>query len=155
MRKSVCFAYFGDGKFLGWYADTCGSIRSTGPKIYGYSSGQMETITTNFRSKLKKLGDKSNIGSIIPGLRLLDNSLNADSNILAQYKTVELRVVECPVFDGPNPNFDEKRHENWIAYDRKPMYEPCNPSWIYADYTKVNEWASNEPTEFLEVITAE
>ena len=155
MRKSVCYAYFGDGKFLGWYADTCGSIRSIGPKIYNHSPEQMKIIATNFRYKLKKLGEKSNIGSIIHGLEILDNSLNADSKILAQYQTVELRVVECPIYDGPNPNFDEKRHENWIAYDRTPFHEPCNPSWIYADYTKVNEWAANEPTEFLEVITAE
>lgn len=155
MRKAVCCAYFGDGKFLGWYADSCGSIRSKGPKIYGYSPEQMATITENFRYKVNKLDKKSDLGSIVPGLTLLDRSWDNDSKILSQYQTVELRVVECPEYDGPNPDFDKVRHENWTAYDRKPFYEPCNPNWIYADYTKVNEWAEQEPTEFLEVITKE
>jgi hypothetical protein len=155
MKKSVCFAYFGDGKFIGWYADTTGSVSQNAPKIYGYSPSQVEIIATNFRSKMKKLNVKSNLGSIVSGLEILDRSLDYDSKILSQYQTVELRVVECSVYDGPNPNFDEVRHKNWSAYDRTPFYEPGNLNWIYADYKKVNEWAMNVPTEFLEVITAE
>jgi len=155
MRKAVCCAYFGDGKFLGWYADSFGSIRSKGPKIYGYSPAQMETITSNFRSKLKKLDKKSDLGNVIVGLSIVDDSLDADSKILSVYQNVELRVVECPVYDGPNADFDEKRHENWNAYKRATTYEPGNCNWVYADYEQVNEWAANEPTEFLEVITKE
>jgi hypothetical protein len=155
MRKSVCCAYFGYGKFLGWYADSFGSIRQDGPKIYGYTPEQMATITTNFRYKLKKMDSKSDLGSAVHGLKLLDRTLDADSKILSQYQTVELRVVECPEYDGPNPNFDKARHENWTAYDRKPMYEPCNRDWIYADYSKLTEWSAQAPSEFLEVITKE
>ena len=54
-RKPICFAYFADGKFLGWYADSWGSIRKDSPKIYGYSEDQVETITKNFRHKMSKL----------------------------------------------------------------------------------------------------
>ena len=52
-RKNICFAYFGDKTFIGWYDDTGGSIRKH-PKIYGNSKSQIEVIERNFRSKMEK-----------------------------------------------------------------------------------------------------
>ncbi len=153
MRKTVCFAYFGDGKFLGWYADSFGTITKNTPKVYVYTPEQVETIKRNFRYKLNK--EKSNLGDLVKGLSVVDDSLAVDKQKLSPYKQIELRVVECPFYDGPNPNFDEERHKNWTAYKRKPMYEPENNYWIYADYTLVKGWATAEPVNYLEIITSE
>ena len=37
MRKTVCFEYFADGNFLGWYSDSFGTITKNQPKLYGYT----------------------------------------------------------------------------------------------------------------------
>jgi hypothetical protein len=180
-RNSICFAYFGDGKFLGWYADTSGSIRPASPKVYIDTPEQRKIIETNFRNKLSKLNVKSDIAEKTgqPGLSLLDNSLNADKANLSQYSVVELRIVECPEYDGPNPDFDREAHEKLVDERRERLkvylatfgvdwesgpsarrfklvdeFNEKDPSprannWIYCDYKKVKEWASNEPTEFL------
>ena len=134
-RKSVCYAYYGDGKFLGWYADSFGSVRPNSPKVYGDTEKQREVITKNFRNKLSKLNEKSELDLRNPlGSTLLNNGLNKDKDELSKFLNVELRVVECPEYDGPG----DKRGE-----------------WIYADYAKVKEWASTEPTEFLDVVKNE
>ena len=180
-RKSICFAYFGDGKFLGWYADSFGSIRESSPKIYGNSKEQIETITKNFNYKLSKIDGEYTLSKRHPAFGLIDNSLEGDSKILYPCKRVELKIVECPIYDGPNPDFDkdsydklrEKRRmlmedegifnipapsiERTLAIsefdERHPM--PKKNSWIYADYDKVKEWAKNEPTEFIGEILRE
>lgn len=160
MRKSICFAYFADGQFIGWYVDSLGTIRKTGPKIYGYTPEQVETIRTNFNYKIKKLKEASNLATVTnnPGLALLDNSLNNDKENLSQYQEIELRIVECPFYDGPNPDFNiEKDKEWWDNRDNRPeedryKSDPTNKNWIYADYKEVNKWAIIPPTEFLEVI---
>ena len=150
MKKTICFAYYGDGKFMGWYSDSFGTITENKPKLYSYSPEQVDIIRKNFQHKLKK--EKSNLGEHIAPLKILDNSLAYDSSILSQYENVELRIVECPVYEGKNPNFDEERHKNWRAYNRKPFYEPGNEHYIYADYALVKAWASEEPTVFIETI---
>lgn len=183
MRKSVCFAYFGDGTFLGWYADTAGSVRPNSPKVYGYTDDQLAVLERNFHSKLSRLNEKSELAEKTgqPGLKLLDDSLNADKENLSRYKAVELRAVECPFYDGPNPNFDEVAHkklvDEWSAKWKKreeelklpegvslerfnavKEFEKENPfpranNWVYCDYSKVSEWAKNEPTQFLKTFT--
>lgn len=176
----ICFAFFGDGIFLGWYADTFGSVRKNQPKLYTYSDAQLSIIRKNFTSKLQSLHEKSDLGAIVPGLGLLDDSVNADRQNLKQYKRVELRVVECPHYDGPNPDFDKEAYtkltderdeklkqfllENSVPdnfckerleavqkFDKQYPYPPCN-NWTYADYKKVQEWANNEPTTFVETL---
>jgi hypothetical protein len=154
MRKTVCFAYFGDGNFLGWYSDSFGTLTKHSPKLYGYSQEQVEVVAGNFRYKLQKLKEDWNLRRLNPGLAILDASIASDAKTLADFKEVKLCVVECPVFDGPNENFDEECHKNWRVYDRKPFYEPENRDWIYADYQLVKGWAMSAPTEFLEVIYA-
>lgn len=154
MRKTVCFAYFGDGKFLGWYSDSFGTITKYSPKLYGYNPEQVAIVASNFRYKLEKLKEDWNLRKVTPGLAVLDESIASDAKKLSDFKEVKLCVVECPIYDGPNPAFDVKRHENWREYDRKPFYEPDNRDYIYADYQLVKGWAMGTPTEFLEVIIA-
>ena len=182
-RKSVCYAYYGDGKFLGWYADSFGSVRPTSPKVYGDSDEQKAIITKNFRYKLSKLDKKSDWDLHNPvGSALLNTGLDKDSELLSKYSEVELRVVECPHYDGPNPDFDKTeakriRAIRWDAFVKAgiddipagrerskrvkefdesydgPTYDV--PNWIYVDYSKVKEWASKEPTTFLDVVKNE
>lgn len=151
MRKTICFARFTNGKFIGWYSDTFGSITPNSPKLYGYTESQVKTITSNFNYMLNKFPTT---------------------------EEEELRIVECPEYDGENPEFDEAAHEALAAAYKQKMtdagifdipapsvarieaikaFEGRNPrpvanNWIYADYSKVKEWAKNEPIEFLETI---
>ena len=96
-------------------------------------------------------------------------------------KDVELRVVECPEYDGPNPDFDEEdykkrsnEHTALVLEHLKSLgvtgdgpspertravieFTKLNPSpkcnnWTYCDYNKVIEWAKNVPTKFIDVI---
>ncbi len=177
--KSICFAYFADGKFIGWYADSFGSIRKDSPKLYSNTELQIQTITNNFRLKLDKIGKTSNLGSLVNGLDILDNSINQDKSTLSQYKEIKLRIVECSEYDGMNPDFDKSKYEEEIAEHKQLMTDagifdihapskertdavnsfhekhprPKCDNWIYADYSKVKEWAKNEPTEFIGKIT--
>lgn len=192
MDKSICFAYFGDGKFLGWYADSFGSIRDS-PKVYPNSERQLEIISSNFRNKVNKIKgvQEEDFGSTVVkvmeplnegGAKLLSLGMHSDRKILSQYENIELRVVECPEYDGVNPDFDKAAYEilvnqrfnklvaflaeNDIAYEDGPSAErtrlvgefslqnphPSCDNWIYADYNKVKEWAANEPKEFLQTI---
>jgi len=153
MKKTICFAYFGDGKFIGWYSDSFGTITKQYPKIYSHSEEQVKVVRNNFEYKLSKFQEDPNFRKFNPGLAVLDSSLVGDAKELSQYSAIELRIVECPIYDGPNPNFDKERHKNWRAYDRKPMFEPENRDWIYADSELVKTWALQEPTEFMDVVS--
>ncbi len=178
MKKSIRFAYFGDNNFIGWYGDSFGSIVKTSPKIYGYSKEQIATIQGNLTYKMSKLKEESNIGSSNPAFAIIDNSLNRDKTNLLNYNEVELRIVECPEYDGRNPDFDEVAYEQLIAERKEQMtkegiFDIPAPSrertnaiaefeiryprqkcdnWIYADYEKVKAWASIEPTVFIEIL---
>lgn len=175
-RKAVCFAYFGDRKFLGWYSDSFGSMTSNRPKIYGNTESQFKTISDSFQRRLSELSKKSQLATTtgIPALGLIDNGVEKIKKELSQYLVVELRVVECPFYDGPNPNFDVEAHNKLREEHKKRMTEagvfdipapsaarsaaiekfeltdpyPKADNWIYADYTKVKEWASTIPTIF-------
>lgn len=172
-NQTICFAYYGDGKFLGWYADSHGSIRPNSPKLYGNSDKQIQIISENFKYKMSKLQEVSTISESDSRFAILDNSLNKDKSDLSHYEYVELRGFLCPEYDGPNPNFDKsayeaqrtKRHADMEAQgifnipapskERSEAVEAYNSinaepkcdNWIYADYTKVKEWASKEPIE--------
>lgn len=183
--KNICFAYYGDDKFLGWYGDSFGSIVKSSPKIYRNSKEQLEVISKNFNYKLRKLREKSQLGLIDIRLGIIDSGVNEDKDILSNYEDVELRLVECPEYDGTNPDFNRGEYEtkyeeqtvllkaflseNDIDWNDGPSllrsnlvdkFYTTNPrvkcdNWIYADYDKVREWASVEPTEFLDVIKKE
>ena len=184
-EKTICFAYFGDNEFLGWYADTFGSIRSS-PKLYGDSKEQTDIISKGFRYKLEKArkAEKLRAEEIIEEANpfagaILSSGLRGDEAILIKYKDIELRIVECPYYDGPNPSYDSEAFKKAYDEHRKKMkeagifdipapskeridaieeFEKTNPrpesdSWTYADYSKVERWAKNEPTNFIGKIT--
>jgi len=179
--KSVCFAYFADGKFIGWYGGTFGPV-SDSPKVYSSLESMRATITKNLSHKLKKINETSfdeakGTATGLAAFGLLEFSGEDE----LRGKDVELRVVECPEYDGPNPDFDEeefdklsKAHTVLVLEHLKSLgistdghspertkavidFTKLNPSpksnnWIYCDYNKVIEWAKNEPTEFIDVI---
>lgn len=182
-KKTICFAYFGDGKFIGWYSDTFGTVTKNSPKLYGYSSERLETIKNNLNYSLSKLKAKSELAQKtgLAGLAILDAGINSNREDLSQYTNVELRVVECPHYDGPNPDFDKVAYNKLVDERKEKMakegiYDIVAPSkartdaidefntrnpwpkcdnWIYADYSLVKKWALNEPTEFLGVLISD
>lgn len=56
-ERCICFAYFTDDQFIGWYGDSMGSVVKNSPKIYPDTEKQKEVIRTNFTSKIKKIKD--------------------------------------------------------------------------------------------------
>jgi hypothetical protein len=179
MNKTICFAYFSDNKFLGWYGDSFGSISKT-PKLYSDFNKIKDIISKSFFQKIKKIKEssfdqeKNSVTNIVSALGL---AIFSHEEML-RGKEVELRVVECPIYDGPNPDFNEEEYvKESAAYKQKMKdagifdipapslerldairnFEAKNPrpklnDWIYADMKKVKEWAQNEPTEFIEII---
>ncbi len=119
--QSVCFAYFGDGQFLGWYADTFGSIRPQSPKVYSSLESMRERIEHNFKYKVQCLRDKTSnpaadfIGTQNPvGGALIAKGLSYDETILEKYTDLELRAVACPYYDGPKLDFDQAAYETAV-----------------------------------------
>ena len=111
-----------------------------------------------FLYKIQKLKEKSNIPiETNPiGLTILNDSLDNDKEILKKSKNIELRVVLCPFYDGPNINYNKEVYRNWVKqHDIKDKVPQEIDFWVYADYSKVKEWASKEPIEFLFTIKAE
>lgn len=180
MENSFCAAYFGDGKFLGWYGDTFGTI-STVPKLYSNRSTMIDIISTNFTNKCKNGTQLKDLSFTNPGSNLITNSLKADFRELSQYKTIELKFVDCPYYDGPDPTFDYEKY-NKESEERKSLWKnreqeegllagpsiqrekalekfnleypkPTPPVWFYADCEQVKSWAKIEPTEFFHITT--
>lgn len=144
-RKRVCFAYYSGNKFLGWYSDSFGTVTKNSPKIYGYSKEQIAVIRKNLSSKLKDKSFSEVLSKINPiAGKLVENSKERDKNILSN-KDIYLRIIECPYYDGPNPEFNRE------DYKKDPENYSIE-SWIYADYSKVKEWASKEPDIFIDYI---
>ena len=179
--KSVCFAYFADGKFIGWYGGTFGPV-SDSPKVYSSLESMRPTITKNLSNKLKTINETSfdEAKGTVTGIAAFGLLAFSCEDEL-RGKDVELRVVECPEYDGPNPDFDEEdykkrsnEHTALVLEHLKSLgitgdgpspertravieFTKLNPSpkcnnWTYCDYNKVIEWAKNVPTKFIDVI---
>jgi len=178
MKKNICFAYYADGKWIGWYGDSSGQVTSC-PKLYTNSEEQLEIIKSNLTNKLHKINTSSfdEENKRVTGLAAF-SLLSFSSERLLRGKDIELRIIECPEYDGVNPDFDEEEYKTLLGvqndlmikegifnipapsiertkaleefYKREGRVE-CN-NWIYADYNKVREWAKIEPTEFIGVI---
>ena len=184
-RECVCLAYYVDDLFIGWYSDSFGSVGRY-PKIYANTEAQISTIKTNFNHKMTRINETSfskeiqkipNDGQAhLEALRLLVFSY-VDEKVLKGRK-VELKMVACPYYDGPNPNFDREVWKKQMddlhelakeagvyaepAGTMKSMMlhkafdlthpEPKYEGWIYADSALVAPWALVEPTEFIKVI---
>jgi len=191
MEKTICFAYYGDGEFIGWRTDTSGGIGKI-PKLYSGSFETKENIFESFLKKMKIINEisyekaldeinklqaigKSNEQVIIKSLRLLAYT---GHETLSKYKKVELRLIECPIYDGPNEDFDRDLYENFINAHRKiydeflskkglkddvhsknrfrETYGRFRPKWwIYADFNKLEKWASKAPENYLQTVKFE
>jgi hypothetical protein len=180
MRKNIAFAYFIDGVFGGWYSNSFGTVSPSSPKIYGDSQEQIDIITKNFQHKIKKINtttfeeEKNKITGGIAVFGLLSFT-NAEE---LKGKEIELRIVDCPIYDGPNPDFNKAVYDRLVEAEKEQMtkdgifdipapsmarYEAVqdfykrngrikHDSWIYPDYEEVKKWASVAPTEFIKVI---
>lgn len=179
MEKSICFAYYADGKFVGWYADSFGSCRNY-PKLYSNTEKQIHVVYSNFMRKMAAINtstfavEKTKVdGLAAVGLAIYD------SEELLRGKKVELRVVECPEYNGPNPDFNEEEYKQLRRIHLQEMkdagifnipapsverskaideFEILHPmpkanNWIYPDPEKVKSWAANEPKEFVKILT--
>jgi hypothetical protein len=179
MKKTIAFAYYADNKFIGWYGGTFGPVSDV-PKLYTNSESQIDVVTKNFRNKIKKINEidfkqaRDEADSMGKAIGLLV----FDSQDTLRGKDVELRIVECPIYDGPNPDFDRELYNQLLQEQKdlmenegifnipapslerseaiKKFYEKCpRPvcnNWIYADYSEVKKWASEEPKEFIATI---
>src|ERR1035437_1522431 len=120
-RECVCFAYFVDDLFIGWYSDSFGTIGKQ-PKIYGNSKEQLSTVKTNFDYKMQRINETSFSSELakIPNdgkehVEVLRLIIFQDEKAL-KGRNVELRMVVCPVYDGPNLDFDREAWKKVIEY---------------------------------------
>lgn len=135
-NKSVAFAYFSNDKFLGWYSGTFGGCSKTSPKLYNDTESQKQVITTNFQRKLKDINETSfdEEKEKTVGLEAIW-LFRFDSEDELRGKDVELRIVETPFYDGPNPDFDKKvwkryrkLHDKVFKRELKEQNLPSGPS---------------------------
>jgi hypothetical protein len=119
-NNSVAFAYFKEGKFLGWYADTFGSLRDC-PKLYSNTDSQSAVIEKNFQRKLRKVNETSFDEAKTKTRGVLDafDLFTYDSEDKLRGSDVELRQVQTPFYDGENPNFSRKVEKKF----RKKHYD--------------------------------
>lgn len=106
IENSIAFAYFVDGMFIGWYADTFGSVRKS-PKLYNASEKQIAVIRKNFNYKLKKISESSFKEELIISKNIAEalKTLTFDSEELLRGRKVILKMVRTPFYDGPNPDY--------------------------------------------------
>lgn len=126
--KSIGFAYYTDGKFIGWYADTAGSVRKKYPKVYNYSEKQLDTIKSNITYKIKKIQESSGAVELAKaeGIGEALSTLIYDSEeLLRDAKTIELKIVECPEYDGPNKDFYREISNNFKDMHTKQYHVWC------------------------------
>lgn len=149
--KNICFAYFVNDKFVGWYGDTFGTISKL-PKIYPNSARQIERIKKNFQYKMEKLFTNLHENAISehPTVKLIQTLLfstaEKDKELLGEdINEVVLKTITCDVYDGPNPDFDKKDYDLWLA-DKKALGSddtskyPGEPQYIYASRDDVVMW---------------
>ena len=179
-KKCICFAYYANDVFIGWYADTWGTVSANSPKIYGYSKEQLDKIRSSVIKKLQLINTsdyeklKGNATTLADTLSLAQFS----SQEILKNKKIRLKVVECPFYEGHNPNYNQEEFEKLIEQEYKLMcdegvFETENNSperiaaikafikkygkvksnhWITPDYNEVRNWASQEPKDFLTII---
>lgn len=181
-KNSVCFAYYVDDVFVGWYGDTFGSVTKS-PKLYNNNSDTVNIITNTFRKKLNLI-NSTTFEEYKNETKNPFSILFFNDDELLRNKKVELKCVQSPFYDGINPDFDrELYNQKYKEYNDKfnlsevstlptnttdeivkrmeaiKEWEKQNPRpsdtdhWLYVDYNLVKDWALNEPTEFLFTIT--
>ncbi len=123
----MAFGYYDkEGKLIGWYADSFGSIRKH-PKIYGFSERQIDVIVdnTNYRVKRIQEGKQCPVAegistvNVVAGA-LMFKGLNADDKILSDLGEFELRTHKSPISNASN-------------------------GWHYPSQEEMDEWLANLP----------
>ena len=135
MKNSIAFALFGDGKFISWTYGLFVQLTDR-PKVYPDTEEQIQIVVSNFKTKIRKLHEVSELGNILPQLILIDSGQNKDKEQLSQYKEFELKMYTTDFYDGPDPEqkgkwiyYTDEQMENWIAkvdlekFDRVFKYE--------------------------------
>lgn len=96
----IAFAYYKDGKLIGYRADTAGTISKTSPKIYHYSKKQVETVLENIEYNVK---NSKGIGDALlevygenPVATLLAKKELEVHELLQDKRAFKIRVVEAP-----------------------------------------------------------
>lgn len=112
--KCLAFAYYADGVFIGWYGDTFGSVSKT-PKLYVYSEEQLDILRDNLAHKLERMNSTTfeEAKEKVSGLAAL-SLLTFSNEDQLRGKQVELRLVESPFYDGPNPDFDSDAYSKEV-----------------------------------------
>jgi len=126
MKNNIAFAYFANNIFIGWYADSFGSIGKT-PKLYGNTERQVDTIIKNFRHKLKAI-KKSTFEVELDRAKSVGQCLATaiyDSEQMLRDADVELRIVQTPFYDGPDPRFSKKIDKKFRKYEIKLYHAWC------------------------------
>jgi len=103
----ICFAHYGDGEFIGFHADTYGTISKEYPKIYENSERQIEIIETNYKTRINSM-------------RLMREKQRNYKHELSKYKDIELKVVLC---EGLNDIYPTKEQiDKWLKKPFKTIY---------------------------------
>lgn len=156
---NICFAYYADDEFIGWYGGTFGGVSNV-PKLYPNIPAQIDIVSKNFKHKIATINKTSfqNEKDKAETLGQTLSLLNFCSENVLRGKNIELRVVVSPFHDCENPLYDREAYRAFhkkdviVEYKDLPIHLQI---WVYADYSKVKEWAANTPTEFIQVIKAE
>ena len=128
MRKNnVALAYFINGNFEGWHSDSFGTMTKSKPKLYGYSESQIATITKNIRYKIKTMNERT-FDEDLKNSKHIGEALSTlvySSGDSMRGHEVELRVVQTPFFDGPNPLHSNKISNKFRKHHTKMYHEWC------------------------------
>lgn len=85
-KDKMIFAIFGDGEFISWTYGIFMQLVDV-PKVYSHSESQINTVVSNFRSKIRNLNTSSELG-----LAIIDSGQNSEKKTLSKYKEFDLRM---------------------------------------------------------------
>lgn len=126
-KPTVAFAFYRNGKLLGYRQDTFGSIGDR-PKLYSYDREQVEVVIRNvtdnvlhqrpeYVDEFKKRIDPR-VGAYMA------NSLRNAHNLLTEGVIVEMRVVRAPDYEWCTEYVGEdNRQIDWPIYPFEAVQE--------------------------------
>ena len=133
-KQSIVFAFYKNGKLVGYRQDTIGSIGMEYPKIYStYSKEQVETVLKNIEHNVK---DSTGFGKAL-GIDVVAEREQQVHELLQDQKAFEVRVLKSPGYPVER-EFDVAKTE-WVE----------NIVWSYPS-EEINKWL--ETPEEHEVI---
>lgn len=123
---TIAFAFYREGKLLGYRQDTMGSIGDK-PKLYTYSTDQVATVIRNVTGNLE-----TSRPEIVDWMRendprtgtFLANSLRNAHKILTEGVVVEMRVVKAPSYEWYTEYYGPENKElKWPIYPVEEVKE--------------------------------